>query len=185
MPGTAYAQKLTPPNPPEADADFPSSFYRPYEAAARSAMILLEAIRADLIRMSGESSVRAITFRLKSPASIRGKLLRKGLPACAHAALTALGDIAGLRVVLGSVDAVYRFAQLIVSSGMLEITGVNDYIAFPKPSGYRSLHLLTRLTVTLDGQTHMIPVEIQLRTSAMDIWASIEHAVCYKPVVQV
>lgn len=184
MSGTLYAPKLTPLQPSGAQADFPPSFYAPYEAAAKSAMELLENVRAEMMLKSGPGSVRAMTYRLKSPASIRDKLKRKGLPVSAHAALIALRDVAGLRVVLDSVESVYLFARLLSGSSALEITGVNDYIAFPKPSGYRSLHLLARLPVCVKGQTAMIPVEIQLRTAAMDVWASIEHAVCYKPVVQ-
>ena len=133
-------------------------------------------------RMNTPCAVRAITFRLKSPASIRGKLLKKHLPptaACAHAALQ---DIAGLRVVLGSTQDVYRFAHLLRNSPASELIEEHDYIAHPKKSGYRSLHLVMRMPVYVKNQLYLIPAEIQLRTASMDIWASIEHELIYKPV---
>lgn len=122
--------------------------------------------------------VRSMTFRLKSPQSIRGKLQKQGLPISADAASAALHDIAGLRVVLPNLDSVYRFAALLCQSASAEFVHARDYIACPKPSGYRGLHLIMRVPV--DGR--MIPVEIQLRTPVMDMWARVEHDLCYKPV---
>ena len=105
----------------------------------------------------------------------------KGLPPSAASAGAALQDIAGLRVVLTSVGAVYRFAGLLTASSSAQTIGIDDYIASPKKSGYRSLHVLLNIPVTLDGETMMVPAEIQLRTAAMDLWANIEHSICYKP----
>lgn len=158
---------------------FSSQFFAPYQAAIETALEILCHARK---WMSGPCDVRAVTFRLKSPASICGKLLKKHLPvtqACAHLALQ---DIAGLRVVLDSTQSVYRFATLLRSSPVLELIEEHDYIANPKESGYRSLHLIIRVPVTVHNQLYMIPAEIQLRTSSMDIWASIEHDLIYKPV---
>jgi putative GTP pyrophosphokinase len=156
---------------------FTPRFFVPYQCAIESALKILCDIRS---RMNHH--VCAITFRLKSPASIRGKLLKKHLPATAACAHTALQDIAGLRVVLGSTQDVYHFADLLRSSPELELIEEHDYIALPKKSGYRSLHLIIRIPVYMDGQLHMIPAEIQLRTAPMDMWANIEHALIYKPV---
>ena len=164
------------------DPVFSPAFYRPYESAVETAFLMLCNTRNRLDEQGDQSGVRAMTFRLKSPGSIRDKLARRGLSVTSEAACSALHDIAGLRVVLSSVDLVYRFASLLRASSTAEYVGMRDYISSPKKSGYRSLHLIMRVPVLSDGLTVMIPVEIQLRTSAMDIWASIEHDVCYKPV---
>ena len=184
MPGIACAQKPNTPPPDGADPVFSSLFYKPYEAAAQSALQLLDNSRAILQAQTGENPVRSMTFRLKSPASIRDKLSKKGIPASSAAACSALRDIAGLRVILTTEEAVYRFADLIRKSPTCEYLCSHDYIAAPKPSGYRSLHLLLRIPVCLQAQAYMVPVEIQLRTYPMDVWASIEHAACYKPTLR-
>ena len=90
-----------------------------------------------------------MTFRLKSPGSIRDKLSRRGLPATREAACETLHDIAGLRVVLSSVDRVYRFAALLRESPAAEFVSLRDYISSPKKSGYRSLHLIMRVPVQM------------------------------------
>lgn len=182
MPSTATVQKLPQGEWTSFDPDFTPEFYRPYEAAVENAFLLLDDARSRLSRESPSCAVRAMTFRLKSPSSIRGKLLKKCLPATAEAAGACLQDVAGLRVVLSSVQAVYRFADLLKASSFAECIEEIDYIAAPKKSGYRSLHLILRVPVCLRGSCLMIPVEIQLRTAGMDIWASIEHEICYKPV---
>ena len=170
MSSSAHAQKL----PAVHDPEFCTAFYAPYKAAAISGLSLLAAAREAM-----ESEVLAISYRLKSGASIRGKLLLKGLPPTAASAASALHDIAGLRAVLTSRDAVYRFARQIMSSKAFVLEDIHDYIRAPKPSGYRSLHLIGRIPVGT-GE-YLVPLEIQLRTAAMDAWACAEHRLIYKP----
>jgi len=146
-----------------------------------TALLLICSARRRLTEETGED-VTAMTFRLKSPASIRDKLLKKGLPVSAAAARAALHDIAGLRVVLASKAQVYRLAAILEDSPAVSLLGERDYIAAPKESGYRSLHLLLSVPILLRaGPPMMVPVELQLRTASMDIWASIEHDMVYKP----
>lgn len=164
------------------DPVFSPTFYKPYELAVETAFLMLCATRDRMDETGSGSQVRAMTFRLKAPGSIRDKLARRGQPLTQSAAHASLHDIAGLRVVLSSIDQVYRFASRVRETDVAEYVGMRDYISTPKKSGYRSLHLLMRVPVQLGSQVYMIPVEIQLRTSAMDIWASIEHDACYKPV---
>lgn len=166
--------------PAGSDPVFSPAFFKPYEAAVETAFLMLCAARTRL-RESG-SDVRAMTFRLKSPASIREKLVRRNLPVSCAAAASALHDVAGLRVVLPNVEQVYRFASLLRQSPVAQYAGMRDYIATPKRSGYRGLHLILLVPVCVDGQSQLVPAEIQLRTTAMDSWASIEHDLCYKPV---
>lgn len=162
-------------------ADFGFSFYAPYEAAVETAFLALCAARMQLEEESTPFAVRSMTFRLKSPASIRDKLTRRGLPQNAEGAAY-LHDIAGLRVVLSSVEAVYRFADILRASPSWQFVCARDYIAVPKKSGYRSLHLVMLVPICRSGKSASVPVEIQLRTPAMDMWACVEHDLCYKPV---
>lgn len=162
-------------------ADFGFSFYAPYEAAVETAFLALCAARMQLEEESTPFAVRSMTFRLKSPASIRDKLTRRGLPQSAEGAAY-LHDIAGLRVVLSSVEAVYRFADILRASPSWQFVCARDYIAVPKKSGYRSLHLAMLVPTCRNGKSASVPVEIQLRTPAMDMWACVEHDLCYKPV---
>lgn len=165
--------------PKEAAFDF--SFYAPYKAAVETAFLSLCAARMQLEEEHTPFAVRSMTFRLKSPSSIREKLLRRGLPQNAQGAAS-LHDVAGLRVVLSSVEAVYHFADILRASTAWQFVCARDYIAAPKKSGYRGLHLVMLVPVCLNGQNVSVPVEIQLRTPAMDMWACVEHDLCYKPV---
>ena len=174
MQSSVFAQKT---NPADAgDPVFTSAFYAPYEHAARSAMAMVCSARAQLGEADG---VRAVTYRLKTPASIRGKLQKRGLPQTEASAAT-LHDIAGLRAVLADEGQVYRFARILLASPMAELLQARDYIASPKSSGYRSLHLI--LHMPGGERISRVPVEIQLRTAPMDLWAQLEHDACYKPM---
>ena len=132
-------------------ADFGFSFYAPYEAAVETAFLALCAARMQLEEESTPFAVRSMTFRLKSPASIRDKLTRRGLPQSAEGAAY-LHDIAGLRVVLSSVEAVYRFADILRASPSWQFVCARDYIAVPKKSGYRSLHLVMLVPICRNGK---------------------------------
>ena len=125
-------------------ADFGFSFYAPYEAAVETAFLALCAARMQLEEESTPFAVRSMTFRLKSPASIRDKLTRRGLPQSAEGAAY-LHDIAGLRVVLSSVEAVYRFADILRASPSWQFVCARDYIAVPQSaSGDARAHLPKR-----------------------------------------
>lgn len=177
MISTAAAHPLPAASFSSCDPVFNAEFYGPYEAAVQAALEMLCAARA-----RHADDVLALRFRLKSPASIRGKLRKKGMPETAQSAGLCLQDVAGLRAVLSSRQAVYRFARTLMTSGVAQLEEVHDYIAAPKKSGYRSLHLIFSVPVFLDSQAYLVPVEIQLRTSVMDAWACMEHRLIYKPV---
>lgn len=176
MNSTAAAKALSASSAIGGDPVFSADFYAPYEAAIQTAFEMLCAARA-----RHSSDVLALHFRLKSPASIRGKLRKKGMPETAQAAGACLHDVAGLRAVLADKPAVYHFAQTLTQSGVAQLDAVHDYIAAPKKSGYRSLHLILSVPVMLDFQPYLVPVEIQLRTAGMDAWACMEHRLIYKP----
>lgn len=125
-----------------------------------------------------------LTSRLKSHDSLRAKMARKGLPTDGSAGWDQVRDrvrdVAGVRVVTPFVADVYRVLDLLTQQVDIELLEVEDYVAAPKPNGYRSLHAIVRVPVFLSGGPVPIPVEVQLRTKAMDFWASLEHRIYYK-----
>lgn len=161
---------------------FPAGFYRPYELAAQHIFLLCSQLR-DAERAHGaDPGVCKLTYRLKTPSSIGGKLRARGLPVTPLSAERALHDVAGVRVVFADVDQVYRFAALLRKAPGIEVYSERDYIKHPKRSGYRSLHLILHVPVHIGKQTMCISAEVQLRTASMDTWANIEHDAIYKPV---
>ncbi|MBR2942840.1 MAG: hypothetical protein IKB82_05515 [Clostridia bacterium] len=163
------------------EAVFSPEFYEPYALAVQNVFLLCCALRDNLRKRGEDPGVRLMTYRLKTPDSITEKLQNRGLPISRQAADSALRDISGLRVVLEDTQQVYRFAQLLIASPVVELAQIKDYIRSPKPSGYKSLHLIVRVPVCLHKESYLIPVEVQLRTAGMDVWASIEHDLVYKP----
>ena len=160
---------------------FSPDFYEPYALAVQTVFLLCCALR-DSARLRGEDpGIRMLTYRLKTPDSISEKLQSRGLPISRQSAGSALRDVSGLRVVLEKTQQVYRFARQLAASPAVELSQVKDYIRAPKPSGYRSLHLIMRVPVCLHKEQFLIPVEVQLRTAGMDKWASAEHDLVYKP----
>lgn len=121
-----------------------------------------------------------IKTRLKSPASIIDKLRRRNLPRNLDAIENNLNDIAGVRVVCSFIDDVYRLAEALLKQDDIRLITMKNYIANPKPNGYRSLHMIVEIPIFLAHEKRMMKVEVQLRTSAMDFWASLEHKLRYK-----
>ena len=124
--------------------------------------------------------IHHIESRVKSPESIAAKLRKKGKPVTIAAAREYVNDIAGVRVVCHYIDDVYRVAEMLERQKDLEIVKRQDYIQTPNYNGYRSLHLDIRVPVYLSDRTEYVTAEIQIRTVAMDFWASLEHDVRYK-----
>lgn len=128
-------------------------------------------------KRAGIQPVAYYTSRIKSPESMLGKLKRKKLPEDVSVALNKFYDAVGLRMVCSFVDDVYLLADWLKNQPELKILQVKDYISFPKPNGYRSLHLLAEMQTGSCTGTH---AEIQLRTIAIDFWATVEHQLKYK-----
>lgn len=151
-----------------------------YDAAIRSMRTRLEVLDNDFRVRYDRNPIHHIDTRLKSPSSIAKKLERKGLPVTVDAAEENLTDIAGVRVVCNYIEDIYSIAELLIRQSDVELVRRSDYISGPKESGYRSLHLVLRIPVYLTSHTELVPVEIQIRTIAMDFWASLEHELRYK-----
>ena len=121
-----------------------------------------------------------IRNRIKSPQSIFEKLERRGLPISMQSARMNLTDIAGVRVICHYIKDIYKIADLLTFHEDIHLIKKSDYIANPKPNGYRSLHLIIMVDVYFSDHKSQVPVEIQLRTIAMNFWASTEHQLRYK-----
>lgn len=124
--------------------------------------------------------INGIKSRLKRLDSIKEKLERKELPFTMDAVEEHIHDVAGVRVVCSFVDDVYLLADALLKQDDITLLEKKDYIANPKPNGYRSLHLIVTVPIFLEHEKRLMQVEIQLRTIAMDFWASLEHQLRYK-----
>ena len=124
--------------------------------------------------------INGIKSRLKRLDSIQEKLNRKQLPFDMQTIETHIHDVAGIRVVCAFVEDVYLLAEALLKQDDVMLIEKKDYIANPKPNGYRSLHLIVTVPIFLEHEKRVMQVEIQLRTIAMDFWASLEHQLRYK-----
>lgn len=133
------------------------------------------------LSLEGEANpIDAIESRLKSPESIIEKVDRKGIDFSVEAIEEYIDDIAGIRVICSFESDVYLIAEALLRQTDVQLIERIDYIANPKPSGYRSLHLVIAIPIFLYDEKKIMKVEVQLRTMAMDMWASLEHKLAYK-----
>ena len=124
--------------------------------------------------------IKDITSRVKTPESILEKMQRKNLPLTMSCMMNYIHDIAGVRVTCPLISDVYYVAKMLTNQSDIEVVEIKDYITNPKKNGYRSLHLIVMVDVYFSDQKRRVPVEIQIRTIAMDFWASVEHQLRYK-----
>lgn len=124
--------------------------------------------------------IYSIRGRIKSPQSIVDKLKRKNLPITIQSAKANLTDLAGVRVICHYINDIYKIADLLTFHDDIHLIKKTDYIANPKPNGYRSLHIVINLPIYLLNGKQYVPLEVQIRTLAMDSWASLEHQMRYK-----
>lgn len=124
--------------------------------------------------------IESIKTRLKSPESILEKLQRKNYPITIESIEENLNDVAGIRVICPFIQDIYVLYQCLTQQDDVRLIEVKDYIKNPKPNGYRSLHLIVEIPIFLQSEKRLMRVEVQLRTIAMDFWASLEHRLRYK-----
>ncbi len=124
--------------------------------------------------------IESIDTRIKSPASIREKLMRKNLPMTVQAVEENINDIGGVRVICSFLDDIYMLCDCLLQQDDVRLIAKKDYIKNPKPNGYRSLHLIVEIPIFLYNEKRMVKVEVQLRTIAMQSWANLEHRLRYK-----
>jgi putative GTP pyrophosphokinase len=151
-----------------------------YLSAARGITTKLENLNDEFKYTKDRNPIHQITTRIKTPESIVNKMLKRGYEFTVESARENLSDIAGVRVICCYIDDIYTIADLLTSQDDIELIRTADYIENPKENGYRSLHLLVKIPVFLSDKTERVKVEIQIRTIAMDFWASLEHELSYK-----
>lgn len=128
--------------------------------------------------------ISSIKTRLKSPMSIQEKIKRKDIPLTLSAIENNLNDVAGVRVVCALPEDVYTLARALLKQDDINLLEIKDYIKNPKPNGYRSYHMIVSTPIYLANEKREMKVEIQLRTIAMDFWATLEHQLRYKKDVE-
>lgn len=151
-----------------------------YSCAMREICTKLENLQHEFEIYKSHNPIRHITHRLKKPKSILGKMERNGLPLDYDTMRDNITDIGGVRVICSYIDDIYAIAGMLKRQDDILVVKEKDYIKNPKPNGYRSYHLIVGIPVFFSEEKQIIPVEIQMRTLAMDFWASLEHQLRYK-----
>lgn len=150
----------------------------PYEMAVDELMLKFRYMKTEYQRTGRYCPIEHITGRVKSISSILDKLQRKKIPFDKMG--EEIEDIAGIRIICQFVEDIDKVADVLCNRSDLDIVEVKDYVKKHKDSGYRSYHLVARYTVHLTSGEKSVPVEIQIRTMAMDFWATVEHSMQYK-----
>ncbi|HIT42201.1 MAG TPA: GTP pyrophosphokinase [Candidatus Caccovicinus merdipullorum] len=157
-----------------------SSFLVKSNSAISMLLAKLEIANAELSMKLGRNVLINMCGRVKTIESIQAKCRKKGYDATYECAMEKINDIIGVRGVCSFEDDVYRVAEVLSTHQDLKIIKRKDYIQQPKNSGYRSLHLIVEIPIYFQGEMQWIRAEIQLRTTAMDFWAGVDHQLRYK-----
>lgn len=151
-----------------------------YSYAIKEVRTKLEILNEELAFKTKRNPIESIESRVKKPASIIEKLRRRNFPVSVESVFENLHDVAGVRVICSFIDDIYDVAEMFLSQDDITLIEKKDYIQNPKSNGYRSLHLIIEVPVFLSDRTLNMKVEVQIRTMAMDFWASLEHKIYYK-----
>lgn len=151
-----------------------------YDSAIREVKTKLEILDSEFRTKYSYNPIHHIEDRLKSPQSMFKKIQRLNVPFTVESVRQNLFDIAGVRVICNYIEDIYQVADLLTAQDDVTLIKRKDYIANPKANGYRSLHLVIETPVYLSEKKELVNVEVQIRTIAMDFWASLEHELKYK-----
>lgn len=151
-----------------------------YSAALRQIETKMEILNNEFQYVHQYNPIEHIKARIKTPESIVKKLKRNGYESTIDNMVKYINDIAGIRIICSFTSDIYRIADMIAEQRDIKVLAVKDYITFPKASGYKSYHMIVTVPVYLSDRTVDTTVEIQIRTVAMDFWASLEHKMHYK-----
>ena len=151
-----------------------------YESAIKMIETKLEVLNKEYKVTGRRNPIDSVRSRIKSPASIANKLQKRNLPITFSSMTENLCDIAGVRVICPYISDIYTTRNILLKQPDIKLLSEKDYIKKPKESGYRSLHIVVEIPVYLSNTEYNVKVEIQLRTIAMDFWASLEHELRYK-----
>ena len=151
-----------------------------YESAIKQVVTKLEILNKEYKVTGRRNPIETIKSRIKTPESIAEKLTSRNQPVTFQSMMDNLNDIAGVRVICPYISDIYTVKEMLLKQPDIKKVEEKDYISSPKESGYRSLHLVVEIPVYLSHTEQHVKVEIQLRTIAMDFWASLEHELRYK-----
>lgn len=151
-----------------------------YESGIQEVRTKLEILQRDARFGAGHNPIESIKSRIKKPMSIIEKMHRKGYPISLESMRANLNDVAGIRVICPFIEDIYTVVEMLSRQDDLTVIEKKDYIQNPKPNGYRSYHMILEVPVFLSDRKQPVRVEVQLRTIAMDFWASLEHKIYYK-----
>ncbi|MGN0473444.1 MAG: GTP pyrophosphokinase family protein [Lachnospiraceae bacterium] len=151
-----------------------------YNSALKEIGTKLEILNDEFQHVHRYNPIEHIKARLKTPESIVKKLKKNGYESTINNMIEHVNDIAGIRVICSFTSDIYRIADMIANQNDIKVLSVKDYIVSPKASGYKSYHMLVSVPIFLSDRIVDTKVEIQIRTVAMDFWASLEHKINYK-----
>ena len=151
-----------------------------YTYAIREVKTKLEVLNDELSVKNQRNPIEMIKSRVKKPKSIVEKLQRRGFEISLESMEKNLDDVAGIRIICSFLDDIYEVADMLIRQDDVKVIAVKDYIQNPKPNGYRSYHMIIEIPVFFSDSKKPIRVEVQIRTIAMDFWASLDHQLKYK-----
>lgn len=151
-----------------------------YNSALKEVGTKLEILNDEFVHIHNYNPIEYIKSRIKTPESIVKKLKKGGYESTIENMVTYVKDIAGIRIVCSFTSDIYKLAEMIGRQNDLTVISVKDYMKHPKESGYKSYHMIVSVPIFLSNKVVDTKVEIQIRTIAMDFWASLEHKIYYK-----
>lgn len=168
------------PLPDEARAQEIGQFLLNYKFGLDEMLTKINILREELAFRGTGNPIEHVSSRLKSIESLRAKAARIGCPLELDAIAEQITDIAGVRIVCAFIADAYQVLDMLTTQPDVTVRVIKDYVARPKPNGYRSLHAIVEIPVFLSDDVRRVPIELQIRTVAMDFWASVEHKIYYK-----
>ena len=164
----------------ESDAKEFQKVMMMYSCAIKEVKTKLQVLNDEFSMTKNRNPIEFVKTRIKQPDSIATKLKKKGYPITVESVRQHLNDVAGVRVICSFIDDIYKVADMLSAQDDVVLIKTKDYIKKPKMNGYRSLHLIVEVPVFFSDHKENMRVEIQIRTIAMDFWASLEHTIKYK-----
>ncbi|RST77353.1 GTP pyrophosphokinase family protein [Siminovitchia acidinfaciens] len=155
-------------------------FMMSYKFAMDEVNTKINILKQEFQYIDDYNPIEHVTSRLKSPDSIISKAYRKGSDLALPAIRENIRDIAGVRITCSFISDIYKISHMLQSQKDIKLIETKDYVTNPKPNGYRSLHMIIQIPVFMSDREDHVYVEVQIRTIAMDFWASLEHKIYYK-----
>lgn len=155
-------------------------FFLAYKFALNEVETKINILQEEFKLMHDYNPIEHVSTRVKSPKSILLKMKKKELTPAIDSIREHIRDIAGVRITCSFVEDIYKVSAMLQAQNDIEVVDVKDYIAHPKENGYQSLHLIIKIPIFMSDRMEKVYTEIQIRTIAMDFWASLEHKIYYK-----